>query len=298
MTVRLRPRQVLCSKCRGICNENSENVDNSRKRKATEDETSMQQQSKRGLNGVSTRLNKPLSSDSQNNERQKTYLALRLPRPVQEQDDHSSEEDEGSSSKSSENNQPHEVSNCSSEPRTIAGSKSSSSKANKIVDLKKKPSAGSMEDLWDETVFEEANLGELGTNTRTIKISFGREGEGTVLKIPAKIEDLEDPDKDKTTSKAARRALKKAKKEARRKILLGSGGSPCYLGSSSSRYPAGLASPRCTVGAASPRYTLASSTAGYENLVPRRHKHKVNNIYYLNTDIPCFTLLISGSLLL
>ena len=34
-TVRLRPRQVLCSKCRSICNENSENVDssNSKKRK-------------------------------------------------------------------------------------------------------------------------------------------------------------------------------------------------------------------------------------------------------------------------
>lgn len=34
MTVRLRPRQVLCSKCKGICNENSENV--SRKRKSSE----------------------------------------------------------------------------------------------------------------------------------------------------------------------------------------------------------------------------------------------------------------------
>ena len=32
-TVRLRPRQVLCSKCRSICNENSENVDVSKKRK-------------------------------------------------------------------------------------------------------------------------------------------------------------------------------------------------------------------------------------------------------------------------
>lgn len=39
-TVRLRPRQVLCSKCRSICNENSENVDVSKKRKHEE----MQQQ--------------------------------------------------------------------------------------------------------------------------------------------------------------------------------------------------------------------------------------------------------------
>lgn len=36
MTVRLRPRQVLCSKCKSICNENSENVDLSRKRKGME----------------------------------------------------------------------------------------------------------------------------------------------------------------------------------------------------------------------------------------------------------------------
>lgn len=38
LTVRLRPRQVLCSKCRGICNENSENVDATKKRKASEED--------------------------------------------------------------------------------------------------------------------------------------------------------------------------------------------------------------------------------------------------------------------
>lgn len=35
MTVRLRPRQVLCSKCKGICNENSENVSKKRKVETT-----------------------------------------------------------------------------------------------------------------------------------------------------------------------------------------------------------------------------------------------------------------------
>lgn len=40
MTVRLRPRQVLCSKCKSICNENSENVDLSRKRKGAESSSS------------------------------------------------------------------------------------------------------------------------------------------------------------------------------------------------------------------------------------------------------------------
>lgn len=43
-TVRLRPRQVLCSKCRSICNENSENVDVSRKRKHEEVQQQPQQQ--------------------------------------------------------------------------------------------------------------------------------------------------------------------------------------------------------------------------------------------------------------
>ncbi|RVE48881.1 hypothetical protein evm_006451 [Chilo suppressalis] len=38
MTVRLRPRKVLCSNCKGICNENSENVDVSRKRKLDSDD--------------------------------------------------------------------------------------------------------------------------------------------------------------------------------------------------------------------------------------------------------------------
>lgn len=40
MTVRLRPRQVLCSKCKSICNENSENVDLSRKRRSAESSSS------------------------------------------------------------------------------------------------------------------------------------------------------------------------------------------------------------------------------------------------------------------
>lgn len=259
MSVRLRPRQVLCSKCRGICNENSENVDNSRKRKI--EETNIRQQPKRVITGMQTRNSKPLLSDSQNNEQQRSCISLRIPQSLPEENGHSTDDDEEDEEEEEEKPKP--------PPQKI-------SKAKNMV-LRKKHSVGSMEDLWDESVFEENNLGEL-QNTRTIKISFGREGEGTILKIPAKIDDLMDSEKekDKTSAKAARRALKKAKKEARRKILLGSGGSPCYtLGGNSPRYAAlaGNASPR--IGGASPRYNLTPSTAGYENLVPRRHKHKV-----------------------
>lgn len=52
---------------------------------------------------------------------------------------------------------------------------------------RKKRSVGSMEDLWDETVFEDPT--RTARATPIIKISFGAQGEGTVLKIPSKIQD-------------------------------------------------------------------------------------------------------------
>lgn len=52
---------------------------------------------------------------------------------------------------------------------------------------RKKRSVGSMEDLWDESVFEDPT--RTARTTPVIKISFGAQGEGTVLKIPAKPQD-------------------------------------------------------------------------------------------------------------
>lgn len=53
-----------------------------------------------------------------------------------------------------------------------------------------------MEDLWDESVFEDSARTTSATTTTptaratpVIKISFGTQGEGTVLKIPSKIQD-------------------------------------------------------------------------------------------------------------
>lgn len=54
---------------------------------------------------------------------------------------------------------------------------------------RKKRSVGSMEDLWDESVFEDPT--RTTRTTPIIKISFGAQGEGTVLKIPSKIQDPE-----------------------------------------------------------------------------------------------------------
>lgn len=76
------------------------------------------------------------------------------------------------------------------------------------------------------------NTNNLQTNTRTIKISYGPQGEGTVLKIPAQIDNIDDDSEENINieqqnkikefdHKAAKRALKRAKKEARRKVLLG-----------------------------------------------------------------------------
>lgn len=54
---------------------------------------------------------------------------------------------------------------------------------------RKKRSIGLMEDLWDESVFEEpARTVPTTRATPVIKISFGAQGEGTVLKIPSKIQ--------------------------------------------------------------------------------------------------------------
>ncbi|KAK0095760.1 hypothetical protein PV326_007453 [Microctonus aethiopoides] len=67
---------------------------------------------------------------------------------------------------------------------------------------RKKRSIGSMEDLWDENIFEDiikttavAAAAAAATTTQVtpvIKISFGARGEGTVLKIPPKIKNSSD----------------------------------------------------------------------------------------------------------
>ncbi|XP_044740416.1 PWWP domain-containing protein 2A-like [Chrysoperla carnea] len=349
MTVRLRPRQVLCSKCRGICNENSENVDHSRSNSKRSSRNNTDNNNTNTSSNVphhefNTRLQakeKKLSeqsapprsvfSDNQinaNNKRQHADQAMcptlipKIPR-LQPNDITSAingnkikiignyvvKPSQPSPSPSCENDDPlsmakdplafnnndvietQQISDNSSDQYYETSDQgdmhdsSSSAKQKRSMVLRKKKSVGSMEDLWDETVFEEAgNNGGVATldgGTRTLKISFGREGEGTVLKIP-KIDTFESANhqsEDNVTSsnrdataKAAKRALKKAKKEARRKILIGAGQSPVYtLSGASPRYT--LASPRYTIGSTSPRYTISTTEA----LIPRRHKHKVKH---------------------
>lgn len=333
MTVRLRPRQVLCSKCRSICNENSENVDLSRKRKGSEQMAKVDKKlctpgevpskSPRPLFSENQSDNQPIKSASPPSENSKICSTLipkisRLQpteissalggnvnkikivekywvRPnVGSQVDCVREQDEGSKKVYCVSMDPKmlvEDHNCDSDHSSVHNVVSgktedgvmwpadSASSVQELADskermvLRKKRSVGSMEDLWDESVFEDSmRKARNARTTPVIKISFGSQGEGTVLKIPAKVqkyipsesetEDKVDQQKQKTkdaSAKAAKRALKKAKKEARRKMLSASGASPRSLGGGS------------------PAYAIGGTSPAYEALYHRKHKHKVKH---------------------
>lgn len=286
---------MLCSKCKGICNENSENV--GRKRKATDN---VPPPSKRSANAPVTRsansyrrrinneanviekelpsalcgnvnklnivnnLKKPLVTVSNLNR------TLKLKRQI-EVNSHSVEHSECSSDYN-------EVSENGNKPKVV-----------KRV-LRKKRSVEAIEDAWDDANINNnvnTETPSACSSTRTIKISYGPQGEGTVLKIPAQIENVATDESEENSenskmkkdsnNKAARKALKKAKKEARRKVLLGH--SPSYsprytLSGSSPRYTVDGVSPRHGIGNNSPRYVSAT---GYELNVPRRRKHKMKH---------------------
>lgn len=261
MTVRLRPRQVLCSKCKGICNENSENVDHSKKAETGE----------RRLSHPGEKSPRPLFSENQQDNQPKSMV---LTLPVETKPARCSSIVPprvtrlrfcNSEKRESINPRKHWL-----RPATSSPSPPSLSSANEIpivppsaspktelcpsvyemdvnegeaagdseasipteeaepstpdpledekMVLRKKRSVGSMEDLWDETVFEESQKKGLRT-TPVIKISFGSQGEGTVVKIPSKVQ-MYNPSESEAEEKAARKALKKAKKEARRKLSM------------------------------------------------------------------------------
>lgn len=309
MTVRLRPRQVLCSKCKGICNENSENV--SRKRKSS-DSSIPTSPAKRGEAAPATRASYTSIANKRKARAEEPTLVPKLTRlTLQECKDFNvdnrllnkkpldainSENDQDDLKNHSSNNS--DSSSNPEVPDSQTGPKNTRKRA-----PRKKRSVSTTEEPTEETGSEENKNGVEGdqstglnsttTNTRTIKISYGPQGEGTVLKIPAKIENLdecddseenvikEEEDKEVTTNKAARKALKKAKKEAKRKVLLSTGSPPIYVGNNSPRYAIGTSSPRYTVGSASPRQGLGNNSPRYiatcDFNVPRRRKHKVKH---------------------
>ncbi|XP_018576492.1 PWWP domain-containing protein 2A [Anoplophora glabripennis] len=322
MTVRLRPRQVLCSKCKGICNENSENV--SRKRKSSENvqSSSPPPPPRRSGNAPVTRSvnihlnNKRTLRGNSTLETRLTRLNYQEENSVDKSNLDSNSNKRPLGSTQQENSQETDKNHSSEHSSDSCNTDDAEAPPLKIVKriLRKKRSVSSAEEQWEEAGYQEdlnrnSNIGVQSstgtmdpppnpnsistTSTRTIKISYGPQGEGTVLKIPAQIDSIKDDDSEENVNveqqgnkikepdnKAARRALKKAKKEARRKVLL-SGSSPLYLGGASPRYMIGGSSPRYTVGSASPRHGLGNNSprymCTYELNVPRRRKHKMKH---------------------
>lgn len=246
MTVRLRPRQVLCSKCRSICNENSENVDHSVVKKAppfTENKNqNNQEKPTRSLRNLRPtlipKLNRLEPNEISNAINGKVVTRSNVKCSIVEKSNNAR-----SDLVTKDNNFPvidstfpilearvSPVDGLDKEEDYIREEEDEDGEGKMV--LRKKRSVGSMEDLWDENVFVEAT--KKARTTPVIKISFGSQGEGTVLKIPSKVQNCsesEPEEKHKTASaKAAKKALKKAKKEARRKLgyVASPGASPAY----------------------------------------------------------------------
>ncbi|XP_011506411.1 PREDICTED: PWWP domain-containing protein 2A-like [Ceratosolen solmsi marchali] len=275
-TVRLRPRQVLCSKCRSICNENSENV--GRKRKPEEQshadlptrrsdrrcgsqqqqqqqhQQQQQQHQQRLLNvgdqSDESSSSKTTSSSQSDQPATAKFSSTLIPkisrlRPTEIDSAIQSagsvksciqlaeqvrsvywngrdEEDLGEAEEEMENRPmnalsraepmeldsnptqaycatPRRLSSSSVESakvppdeedkKTLAAADSTVKGGRTVRVARKKRSIGLMEDLWDESVFEDPARTTTATRTTpVIKISFGAQGEGTVLKIPSKIQ--------------------------------------------------------------------------------------------------------------
>ena len=183
---------------------------------------------------------------------------------------------------------------------------------NDKMNLRKKRSLGAMEDLWDESIFDEnkklkSDSEDTGSivsksdeineeskprTTPVLKISYGP-GKGTVLKIPAKSTqpdistnivdneiDLEQSRKNKDMSaKAAKKALRKAKKEAQRKAMFGGASPVSIVGGMSPRF-GGMSPMR--LGGLSPGRFGGTSPARFGGMSPAR----ANNLDPPLRDLP------------
>lgn len=189
MTVRLRPRKVVCSNCKGICNENSENVDVSKKRKLDSDDDTPR-------------------DGSESSKLEKKYLMGSMLIPKLSRIDSS------------------EVSDVKTKNISKLNDKLKNVKSMKPCDDSEKVtrelafvSVSDNSELCEKEEDSENSFSNLFSNARTLKISFG-EGEGTVVKIPPLGGDFNEDsgvscDMSKPT-KAVKKAMKKAKKQAKK----------------------------------------------------------------------------------
>ncbi|CAH0683289.1 unnamed protein product [Spodoptera exigua] len=193
MTVRLRPRKVLCSNCQGICNENNENVDVSKKRKIESDDDTSH------------------FSDSSRTEKKYLMGSMLIPKLSRLQPSEITSAVKGaakSSSKASDKSIKTKKSNTETVTQEMA-----------FVSVSE-DMEGDKDDVKDEN---DISFSSMFSSAKTLKICFG-EGEGTVVKIPPLTGDFNEDsgvscDMGKPTkpdSKAAKKALKKAKKQAKK----------------------------------------------------------------------------------
>jgi len=207
MTVRLRPRQVLCSKCRGICNENSENVDiSAKKRKHNEvpdNSNHVPIKSKRKLRSASNSNLETSDNESRTNSIEEVPLSKRIRKgPTQDDKLVSPAGDEvdspvngkvgkaklhgkwrdGSADRGCVSEEE-QVSEVEEDPLSLPSSQHGNqehqsfsavtedpldiSQPQPLRLLRKKRSVGSMEDLWDEHVLEEGAKSANDKRSRT-----------------------------------------------------------------------------------------------------------------------------------
>lgn len=202
MTVRLRPRQVLCSKCKSICTENSDNVENSKDLVKNGNNSNLENYGeKRLLRSHGPVPDFPMKPSDPVSE-VKSMCRTLMPKLVKLKsrditetlNDYTTftELEEWVDKKDCEDD-------CDIQDND----------EDKMV-LRKKPSIGSMEDLWDESAFEETK------KTPIIKITFGSQGEGTVMEIPSRQADGES-EPDKLLRKRAKRRRQDGEKRKKHK---------------------------------------------------------------------------------
>lgn len=202
MTVRLRPRQVLCSKCKSNCTENSENAKTSKERVNNDNNTIPENNGEKRLlrsHGPVPDFPKKPSDSASTVSQVKSICRTLIPKLVKIK---SREITEALNNYSTFTELDKWVGNkkdceddCDIEEKMV---------------LRKKPSIGSMEDLWDETAFEETK------KTPIIKITFGSQGEGTVMEIPSRQADG-DNEPDKLLRKRAKRRRQDGEKRKKHK---------------------------------------------------------------------------------
>jgi len=201
MTVRLRPRQILCSKCKSNCTENSNDIENSKDLiKNGNNLIPENNGEKRLLRSHGPVPEFPIKSTDTVSELKSMCCTL-IPKLV----------------KLKSRNITEALNNYSTftelekwvDKKDCVDDCDIQDDEDKMV-LRKKPSIGSMEDLWDETAFEETK------KTPIIKITFGSQGEGTVVEIPSRQADGES-EPDKLLRKRAKRRRQDGEKRKKHK---------------------------------------------------------------------------------